>query len=104
MKWKTMRIQKLKNGNIKIKKSDISATYNAKTQQLVYDDGYYIFGVYLGKWRRMQEVEKLKFIRWMLIYLHRDEPYTDYGALFRIGDLVRRMFNLIVQELENAKS
>ena len=98
-----MRIQKLKNGNIKIKKNDITATYNAKTQQLIYDDGYYIFGVYLGKWRRMRETEKLEFIRWMFIFLHRDEPFTNYGVLFNNGDLVRQMFNLITKELENAK-
>ena len=98
-----MRIQKLKNGNIKIKKEGVVATYNAKTQQLVYDDGYYVFGVYLGKWRRMRETEKLEYIRWMLIFLHRDEQLANDAKIFSDGDTVRQMFNLIVQELENAK-
>ena len=87
---------------MKISNVEFTAEFKSRTQQLIYNDGYYIFGVYLGKWRRIRtEFKKLQFIRNLLLYLNNDEDTFELSGAFNAAEKVVKAFNLLENEFKN---
>lgn len=99
-----MKVRKLKNGDMKITTELFTAVFRSKTQQLVYDDRFFVFGVYLGKWRRLDtQFKKLQFVRDVLFKLHNDEHSSELGATYRSSETVVKAFDLLSSNYNTEK-
>ena len=90
-----MRIRESKK-LLKIVKNGVITTLDKETQMMYFDDSYYSFGLYVGKWKRLKsDTKKLKFIRELLMFLNKDEDTQELSRAFLIAEEVVKRFNLL---------
>ena len=90
-----MRIRESKK-LLKIVKNGVITTLDKETQMMYFDDNYYSFGLYVGKWKRLKsDTKKLKFIRELLMFLNKDEDTQELSRAFLIAEEVVKRFNLL---------